>query len=121
MLERLASHARGTFRSLLTVGILLQIGATGCRESAPDDLIQQENTTDALVFVKTDGEETLNRSWASGNLYKLASDCHSWTTHTSYAAMAKAAAVYSANRRTSRGGFAGRSGRRGVMSAADIY
>jgi hypothetical protein len=24
----------------------------------------------------------------SGHLYKLASDCHSWTTHTSYAAMA---------------------------------
>jgi hypothetical protein len=24
----------------------------------------------------------------SGNVYKLASDCHSWTTHTSYAAMA---------------------------------
>jgi Tol biopolymer transport system component len=23
------------------------------------------------VFVKTTGEETLNRSWASGNLYKL--------------------------------------------------
>ena len=24
----------------------------------------------------------------SGNVYKLASDCHSWTTHTSYSAMA---------------------------------
>jgi len=71
MLERLASHARGVGRSLLTVGILLQLGATGCRDSAPDDLIQQEQTTDALVFVKTTGEETLNRSWASGNLYKL--------------------------------------------------
>ena len=71
MLERLASHARGPFRSLLTVGVLLQLGATGCRDSAPDDLIQQEQTTDALVFVKTGGEETLNRSWASGNLYKL--------------------------------------------------
>ena len=28
---------------------------TACRDSAPDDLIQQEETTDALVFVKTDG------------------------------------------------------------------
>ena len=43
----------------------------GCRDSAPDDLILQEETTEALVFVKTDGEETLNRSWAEGNLYKL--------------------------------------------------
>src|SRR5262245_65541425 len=71
MLDRLTSHARGAFRSLLTVGVLLQLGATGCRDSAPDDLIQQEQTTDALVFVKTDGEETLNRPWASGNLLKL--------------------------------------------------
>jgi hypothetical protein len=43
----------------------------GCRESAPDDLVQEEETTEALVFVKTAGEETLNRSSASGNLYKL--------------------------------------------------
>jgi hypothetical protein len=43
----------------------------GCRDSAPDDLIQQEPTTEALVFVKTDAEETLNRTWASGNLYRL--------------------------------------------------
>ncbi|MBI1795913.1 MAG: PD40 domain-containing protein [Candidatus Eisenbacteria bacterium] len=43
----------------------------GCRQSAPDDLIQNEPTTDALVFVKTTGTETLNKSWAYGNLYKL--------------------------------------------------
>ena len=30
-----------------------------------------EPTTDALVFVKTDAVETLNRNWANGNLYKL--------------------------------------------------
>lgn len=48
---------------------LLMIG--GCRDSAPDDVIVQEETTDAIVFVKTKGEETLNRSWAEGNLYKL--------------------------------------------------
>jgi hypothetical protein len=43
----------------------------GCRDSAPDDLITSEETTEALVFVKTTGEETLNRSWAEGNLYRL--------------------------------------------------
>lgn len=43
----------------------------GCRESAPDDVIVEEETTAAIVFVKTSGEETLNRSWAEGNLYKL--------------------------------------------------
>ena len=43
----------------------------GCRGSAPDDLIQQETTTDAIVFVKTEDEETLNRTWAPANLYKL--------------------------------------------------
>jgi hypothetical protein len=71
MLKRLAHHAPGTILTLLAAGSLLAAGLTGCRESAPDDLIQEEPTTDALVFVKTDAEETLNRSWASGNLYKL--------------------------------------------------
>ena len=51
--------------------LALALPATGCRDSAPDDLIQQEPTTEALVFVKTEGEETLNRSWANGNLYRL--------------------------------------------------
>ena len=51
--------------------LLLMLPATGCRDSAPDDVIVQEETTDAIVFVKTRGEETLNRSWAEGNLYKL--------------------------------------------------
>jgi hypothetical protein len=46
-------------------------GFSACRDSAPDDLIQEEPTTEALVFVKTDAEETLNRTWADGNLYKL--------------------------------------------------
>jgi hypothetical protein len=43
----------------------------GCRDSAPDDLIVDQDTTEALVFVKTSAEETLNRTWAEGNLYKL--------------------------------------------------
>lgn len=43
----------------------------GCRESAPDDLIISEDTTEAIVFVKTSAEETLNRTWADGNIYKL--------------------------------------------------
>ena len=51
--------------------LLAALGIPGCRDSAPDDLIQQEPTTDALVFVKTTAVETLNRTWAPGNLYKL--------------------------------------------------
>src|SRR5262245_13856449 len=70
MLERLVDQARGALRAIPLVGILIPFLA-GCRDSAPDDLIQQEQTTDALVFVKTTGEESLNRSWATGNLYKL--------------------------------------------------
>ena len=45
--------------------------SSGCRESAPDDLIAQTPTTDALVFVKATAEESLNRTNASSNLYKL--------------------------------------------------
>ena len=55
----------------LALALLLGGAATGCRESAPDDVFDQEETTEALVFVKTTAEETLNRSWASSNLYKL--------------------------------------------------
>ncbi|HYM82504.1 MAG TPA: hypothetical protein VEY91_13965 [Candidatus Limnocylindria bacterium] len=71
MLKRLLHHARMTPHGLLAAGLVLQIGVSGCRDSAPDDLIQEEPTTEALVFVKTGGEETLNRSWATGNLFKL--------------------------------------------------
>jgi hypothetical protein len=71
MLKRPAHHAPGTILSLLSVGLALQLGLAGCRDSAPDDLIQEEPTTEALVFVKTDAEETLNRTWAPGNLFKL--------------------------------------------------
>ncbi len=60
-----------TSLALLASGILLVAGSSGCRDSAPDDLIQPETTTEALVFVKTPAEETLNRTWAEGNLYKL--------------------------------------------------
>jgi hypothetical protein len=73
---RLATNRRDNLHSgivkmlggLLALPLLL-IG--GCRDSAPDDVIVQEESTDAIVFVKTKGEETLNRSWAEGNLYKL--------------------------------------------------
>lgn len=44
---------------------------TGCRENAPEDVIVNDQSTPALVFVKTTAEETLNRSWASSNLFKL--------------------------------------------------
>ena len=47
------------------------LSAAGCRNSAPADLISQEDTTEALVFVKAEGEETLNRTRADGNLFIL--------------------------------------------------
>jgi hypothetical protein len=56
---------------LLATVLALELGLAGCRDSAPDDLIQEEDTTDALVFVKAEEEETLNRSWGYSNLYKL--------------------------------------------------
>lgn len=56
---------------LIAVCVALALPVTGCRDSAPDDVIIKQETTEALVFVKTKGEETLNRSWAEGNLYKL--------------------------------------------------
>src|SRR2546428_9377800 len=55
----------------LAAALMLQAALTGCRGSAPEDLIQQETTTDAIVFVKSTGTETLNRSDAPSNLYKL--------------------------------------------------
>jgi hypothetical protein len=63
-----ARHA--LFASLARV-CLLSLLATSCRDSAPDDLIQQEATTQALVFVKTTASGTLNRTESPGNLYKL--------------------------------------------------
>ena len=55
----------------ISVVLALAFMAAGCRESAPEDIIVQEESTEAIVFVKTEGEETLNRSRAAGNLYKL--------------------------------------------------
>jgi hypothetical protein len=51
--------------------LLPLVVTSGCRDNAPDDVFVDEQTTEAIVFVKTAGEETLNRSWAYGNLYKL--------------------------------------------------
>ena len=57
-----------TLPVLVTTALLLP----GCREgSAPDDLIVSQESTEALVFVKTEAEESLNRTWGDGNLYKL--------------------------------------------------
>jgi mono/diheme cytochrome c family protein len=71
---RFATNRRTFASSIPTlVGALcvLVLSGFGCRDSAPDDVIVEEETTAAIVFVKTVGEETLNRSWAEGNLYKL--------------------------------------------------
>jgi len=71
---RVATARTNHFDGLyLLAGALLVLGLSGfgCRDSAPDDVIVEEETTAALVFVKTKGEESLNRSWAEGNLYKL--------------------------------------------------
>ena len=68
---RNTSHQGGSVRLLSFLLVLLLIPAAGCRDSAPDDVIVEEETTEAIVFVKTKGEETLNRSWAEGNLFKL--------------------------------------------------
>ena len=60
-------------RGLTALAVLTVLGSAvvGCRKDAPGDVIEQVKSTDALVFVKTFGEETLNRSWSEGNLYKL--------------------------------------------------
>lgn len=43
----------------------------GCKQRAPDDLVQQEETTESLVFVKTQAAESLNRTREESNLWKL--------------------------------------------------
>ncbi len=65
-----AARAVGTARTALALAFAAAF-VCGCEESAPDDLFVQEETTDALVFVKTTTGETLNRNWAESNLYKL--------------------------------------------------
>jgi hypothetical protein len=58
--------------ALVRAAPALLLVLAGCRGgSAPDDLIVSQETTEAVVFVKTTGEETLNRSWASSNLWIL--------------------------------------------------
>jgi hypothetical protein len=72
MLTHLDRPGRAVARTLIVAACAAVLPAlAGCRGSAPDDLIQDEPSTDALVFVKTQEEETLNRTWAEGNLYKL--------------------------------------------------
>jgi hydrazine synthase alpha subunit-like protein/WD40 repeat protein len=69
MTQRTPYAARSLALAIAVLAGGLALG--GCRESAPDDLIAQTPTTDALVFVKADQEETLNRTNGSSNLYKL--------------------------------------------------
>ena len=66
------NHFAGGLRRVWPVVIPIALfAAPGCKESAPEDVFVNEDTTEAIVFVKTDAEETLNRSWAASNLYKL--------------------------------------------------
>ncbi len=65
----LATFRRHRLVAVLPLALLAM--ATGCREDAPQDAIIGDEATPALVFLKTDAEETLNRSWGGGNLYKL--------------------------------------------------
>lgn len=71
MTPRTAHRAFHALLTPLAAAYLLQLSAAGCRDSAPDDLIQQEPTTEALVFVKTTASATLHRTEAPGNLYRL--------------------------------------------------
>jgi len=58
-------------RAMMFFGAFALVATTGCRGSAPDDVFDREETTEAIVFLKTPAEETLNRTWASSNLYIL--------------------------------------------------
>ena len=71
MRNRPLKLAPATSLALLASVFLGAMSLTGCQQSAPDDLIQQEPTTEALVFVKSDASETLNRTWANSNLFVL--------------------------------------------------
>ena len=71
MMTRPLHRARALALALLAAVLVLPLGIAGCRSNAPDDLINQVRTTQALVFVKSKATETLNKSWADANLYKL--------------------------------------------------
>ncbi len=71
MTNRTIQRVRLLRAAFVTALLLAGFTQTGCRESAPDDLILQTPTTEALVFVKADEEETLNRTNGASNLYKL--------------------------------------------------
>ena len=60
------SHVTTTLFATATLALM------GCRGSAPDDLIEGEQSTDMLVFVKATAEESLNRTRSTSNLYILA-------------------------------------------------
>jgi len=67
----IVNRYRGIAGATVGLALLLLLPVGACRDSAPDDVIVEEESTEAIVFVKTRGEETLNRSWAEGNLFKL--------------------------------------------------
>lgn len=53
------------------IGAALLLAGAGCKEHAPDDLVDAGDTSEAIVFVKTNASETLNRNGEEANLYKL--------------------------------------------------
>ena len=55
---RLKTFSHGSITQLLGMMLLLvALQFAGCRDSAPDDVIVEEETTEALVFVKTRCED----------------------------------------------------------------
>src|SRR6267378_1138125 len=62
MPKRTSHRTRLDRLALITALLAGALSLAGCRDSAPDDLILQTSSTDALVFVKADAEETLNRT-----------------------------------------------------------
>lgn len=62
---------RHTLRRIWPAGLVALVAFAGCKESAPEDVFVPEESTEAIVFVKTEAEETLNRSWGASNLYRL--------------------------------------------------
>jgi len=69
--DRMARVCRGFLLCAVACLCGLPPVLTGCRQNMPDDVFVEENTTEAIVFVKAREEETLNRTNGEANLFKL--------------------------------------------------